>query len=222
MKHRLFAVAAVFLVTASIASAQWIEVGDAGSSVPGAQGTGASPNQTLNTIGGSIFSTGDADFFVINIVNAALFSATTVGGSSLDTMLYLFDMNGNPVYLNDDAAGGASLQSSLPAGNLLGPQLAGLYIVGISLSNVDPVNFSNQLLFASALFSTDLRGPAACVLGPVTGVLNSSSFPESGAYTITLTGAETALAIPEPTTTALLVTCGIGALFVSQRRRLRS
>jgi hypothetical protein len=211
-------VAIAFSINASIAFAQIVEVGDAGSSVPGAQGTGAVAHQPLLTIAGGIMPAGDADFFVINITNPALFSATTIGGSLLDTMLYLFDMNGNPVYLNDDATGGASLQSMLPTGNLWGPQLAGTYILGISLSSVDPVSISNQLLFASALFSTDVRGPAPGAIGPVAGVLDSSSFPEFGAYLITLTGAETALAIPEPTTTALLATCAVGALIALRRR----
>ena len=218
---RIAAVAVALFISASIASAQWVEVGDAGTTVLGAQGTGSVANQPLLTISGGITPAGDADFFVINIFNPALFSATTVGGSMLDTMLYLFDMNGNPVYLNDDATGGAGLQSLLPTGNLWGPQVAGTYILGISLSSVDPVSISNQLLFASALFSTDVRGPAPGAIGPVAGVLESSTFPEFGAYLVTLTGAQTALAIPEPTTTALLVTGAVGALIALRRRARR-
>jgi hypothetical protein len=211
---RLAIGAAAFFITASLALAQnYNETGDAGSTVPGAQNTGAS--NPLNTITGSLFSNGDADFYVINITNFATFSATTVGGSTMDTMLYLFDINGNPIYLNDDASNGLSLQSTLPPGSPLGPQANGLYIVGISLSAVDPVNGSNQLLFAPPVFSTDLRGPSGA-LGPVTGTFDSNSDTEFGNYVITFTGAA---AVPEPSTVAFLLAGGIGALAFLRRRR---
>lgn len=213
--------AAALLITATISLAQtWVEVGDAGDSVPGAQGTGAAAGLPLNGISGTIFQNGDADFFVLSITNFAAFSATTVGGTNLDTMLYLFDINGNPIYLNDDAAGGKSLQSTLPAGSPIGPQSNGTYILGISLTNVDPVNLSNQLLFAAPVFSTDLRGPSGA-LGPVTGVFDTNKGLEFGKYAISLTGAATALAVPEPSTIALLFTGGLGAL-IAVRRRFRS
>jgi hypothetical protein len=210
---RLALGAAAFFITASLALAQnYNETGDAGSSVPGAQTTGA-PGP-LSTITGTLFSNGDADFYVINITNFAAFSATTVGGSTMDTMLYLFDANGNPIYLNDDDSGGLSLQSTLPPGSPLGPQANGLYIIGISLTAVDPVNSSNQLLFAPALFSTDLRGPSGA-LGPVTGTFDSNPDTEFGNYIITFTGTA---AVPEPSTVAFLLTGGLGALAFLRRR----
>lgn len=213
--------AAALLITASLSLAQtWVETGDAGSSVPGAQGTGVVSGQPLNTINGSLFQNGDADFYVLNITNFSAFSATTVGGSKIDTMLYLFDSSGNAIYLNDDAAGGLTIQSTLPAGSAIGPHANGTYILGISLTNVDPVNLSNQLMFNPAVFSTDLRGPSSAV-GPVTGIFDTNKGMELGPYSIMLTGAATALAVPEPSTVALLFTGGLGAL-IALRRRYRS
>lgn len=227
MKNRTFpshwlslSVSAACLVFSGALHAQHVEVGDAGSSATTAQGTGNVAGQALTTIGGTLSLTGDADFYLINISTPSLFSATTVGGTLVDTQIYLFTLAGAPVYLNDDA-NGASLQSLLPAGSFLGPQAPGTYILGISVSGVDPVNSSNQTLFAPATFSTDVRGPASNTFGTVAGVFDNSSFSDSGAYSIALTGAMTSV-VPEPSTTALLLA---GAVFVgaaAMRRRNRS
>ena len=209
---RSLSVFALSLLAAGTLHAQnYAEVGDAGASVGGAQATGSG---TLTTITGSILNGFDGDFFYINITNAATFSATTVGnGNTLDTLLYLFTVNGNPVILNDDAPGGASAQSTLPAGSFT--LAIGRYIIGISLSGAEPINAANQQLFADGVFSTDIRGPRAGALGPVTGV-SQSSFPGAGTYTIQLTSATGA--IPEPSSIALLATAGIGGLVLLRRR----
>ena len=194
------------------------ETGDAGANLSGAQGTGATSGQALTTISGSILNGFDGDFFYITVSNPAAFSITTVGGSTLDTMLFLFTLAGNPVFLNDDAPGGASLQSNLPAGTF-SSLAAGTYIVGISLSGAEPINSGNQPLFADGVFSTDIRGPRPGALGPVTGV-TGATFSETGAYSITLTGAQTA--IPEPSSLVLLAGSGIGTLLLLRRRIRRS
>jgi metal-dependent amidase/aminoacylase/carboxypeptidase family protein len=87
---------------------------------------------------------------------------------------------------------------------------------------VDPVNSTNQTMFAPAVFSTDVRGPASNTFGTVAGLIDNSSFTDFGAYSISLTGAATALAVPEPSANALLAA---GAVFVGAaalRRRRRS
>lgn len=216
---RPLAVAALSVLAAGALHAQtYTEIGDAGASVPGAQGTGSSAGNPLSAITGTILNAFDGDFFVITITNPSIFSATTVGGSSLDTMLYLFTMNGTPIYLNDDAQGGASLQSTLPSGHPSGPLSIGTYIIGISLSGAEPINAQNQQLFADGVFSTDIRGPRMGALGPVTGV-TQAFFSETGAYTIQLMGAATAVAIPEPSSIALLAFSGLGGLLLLRRAR---
>lgn len=201
------------------AHAQYVEVGDAGSAPAAAQGTGSVAGQALATIAGTISATADADFYVITIASPSLFSATTVGGTLVDTQIYLFTLDGAPVYLNDDA-NGTSTQSLLPGASVLGPQAAGTYILGISVSGVDPVNSTNQTLFAPAIFSTDLRGPASNTFGTVAGVIDNSAFADAGAYSISLTGAGTALAVPEPSMGALLLAgiVGLGAARLRRRR----
>lgn len=219
-RHTLpLVISAACLTFTGALHAQHVEVGDAGSSATTAQYTGSVAGQALASITGTIGATADADFYLINIFDPGLFSATTIGGTGVDTQIYLFTASGAPIYLNDDA-NGTSLQSTLPLGSVLGPQSAGSYILGISVSGVDPVNSTNQTLFAPALFSTDLRGPASNTFGTVAGVIDNASFADAGAYSITLTGAFSAAAVPEPSTQALLFA---GAAFVGaaalRRRR---
>src|ERR1035441_6559400 len=103
----LFAVAASVALVSSASALTWIEVGDAGQSIATSQ-TPIPAGQPLNSIFGSFLSTSDVDIFTIFISNPALFSATTVLGTStlIDTSLFLFNSSGLPVYMNDDARGG--------------------------------------------------------------------------------------------------------------------
>ena len=197
-------------------AATYTETGDAGQTPSDAQNTGPS-GQPLSAIFGTIFSGTDADVFVINITDPTNFSATTVNGAtSLDTALFLFNMNGQAVYANDDA-NGMSLGSTLPTGNQFGPMDAGLYYIAISLSGNEPVNFANQLMFTQEINSTDVRGPNSAVNGSWSDFDGNTSFPEMGAYEIDLTGTA---AVPEPTTTALLFfVIGAAGLGVVRRRR---
>ncbi|MGH9693742.1 MAG: PEP-CTERM sorting domain-containing protein [Bryobacteraceae bacterium] len=201
-------------------AATYTEIGDAGQTPGDAQYTGPG-GQPLSAIFGSIFSGTDADVFVINITDPANFSATTVNGTtSLDTALFLFNMNGQAVYANDDDPNGMSLGSTLPTGSQFGPMAAGLYYIAISLSGNEPVNFANQLMFTQEINSTDVRGPNSAVNGSWSDFDGNTSFPETGAYEIDFTGAQTA-AVPEPTTTALLfIVIGAAAVVAVRRRRV--
>ncbi len=212
----LAAVALATLVGAGSANAQtYAESGDAGQTLSTAASTAAfgSPSfgQPLTSVTGTIgFSTAggasDADLYRIFITNPSTFSASTVGNSTLDTSLFLFDLNGRAIIANNDA-NGTTLQSTLAAGNAtLSALPAGLYYLGIALSGADAINSASQLLFNQGL-STDTR-TAASGVNPVTlsTFTNNVDFNETGAYGITLTSAT---AVPEPSTWAL---SGIGAL----------
>jgi hypothetical protein len=215
----LFAVVASVALVSSASAITWIEVGDAGQTIATAQ-TPTPANQPLNNIFGSFSSTSDVDIFTIFISNPALFSATTVLGTStlIDTQLFLFNSSGAPVYMNDDDSGGGTIQSTLPAGNALGPQTAGIYYIAISLSDNEPVNLNNQLLFALGS-TTSVRGP-----NPIANPKLLSSWDASGvapgstigAYQINLTGAST---IPEPSIIALSAIGTLGILRIARRRR---
>lgn len=215
----LIAVVASVALVSSASAVTWTEVGDAGQSIATSQST-APPGQVLSSIFGSFLSATDIDIFTISITNPAAFSATTLVGTNgaLDTQLYLFNSSGRPVYMNDDDAGGLSLQSTLPAANALGPQTAGIYYLAITLSDNEPVNLVNVFLFQSGL-STDVRGPNPVATGPLanwdsSGVAGDSPF--AGGYQINLTGAMT---VPEPSTIALCAIGTFGILRIVRRRK---
>ncbi len=208
------AAAAALLASVPAQAVTYSEVGDAGLSPGSAQQTVA-PAGPLTNIFGSLGSSIDADVFVIRISNPATFSASTVNaGSSVDTQLFLFTLAGAPLFGNDDAPGGATFQSLLPAGTAasLAP---GLYLLGISLSGHEPVNSISQLLFDNSGLSTDVRGPAASLQPPLLSTFDGGGFGSGGSYDIQLTGA--VAAIPEPAS-ALLFALGGAALLAARRR----
>lgn len=221
-----FAFTAAALLAANTAHAVvYTEIGDAGRTLPTAQGTGAG-TQPLTQIFGSLLNAGDVDLYVINITNPAAFSASTVNtitnNGTADTALFLFNSQGRPIYANDDDSGGLSLGATLPTGTVT---VAGIYYLAVSLSSAEPVNFANLNLFAYATTSTSTRGPNPNAANTSLADWDTSNVNGAGttfpaSYQIDLTGTSTA-AVPEPTTLALLALGAIGAA-VTVRRRLKS
>ncbi|MBL0088159.1 MAG: hypothetical protein IPP44_16515 [Ideonella sp.] len=217
-------VASTLIAGPSVASV-WTEQGDAGQTQATAQQTYSNgPAASLDSIGGSFGSMFDVDLYLIHIVNPGAFSATTVGGTLMDTQLFLFSLGGAGIYMNDDDPlyamdANSFLLSTLVAGSVLGPVAEGFYLLGISLNGNDPTNGapSNDLLFASGL-STEIRGPngsiSPAVLGGFTGTTN---FDEQGAYTIKLTGVS---AVPEPAS-GLLAALASGLCVLVSRKGSR-
>jgi hypothetical protein len=96
----------------------------------------------LDSITGTISEPNDFDFYQITIAEGETFSATTVGGASFNTQLFLLDQLGFVLASNDDSQG--TLQSTLST-----QPGAGTFFVGISSFNNDPVGnpvigFSNN------------------------------------------------------------------------------
>lgn len=227
LRQSLVLLATVCLATSTAYGVVYTEVGDAGRLRNTAQPTGAG-NQPLTAIFGNLLNFGDIDLFVITITNPLTFSASTVNaltsGAGMDTSLFLFDVNGRPLYANDDDLSGTTLTSSLPAGSLLGPQVAGTYYLAISLSSAEPVNFANIALFILGA-STSLRGPNPIATGPLTdwdtSQVNGFNTTFPGPYQIDLTGTSNSV-VPEPTTVALSVFGALGLIALARKRRLQS
>jgi hypothetical protein len=166
-------------VAASAYGQTWNETGDAPDSLATAQivvGSGS-----LASIAGTIGAASDVDLYEFQICDFANFSATTVGQTTLDTQLFLFDANGLGVTSNDDSQGVG--QSTITALNLASN---GIYYIAISVYNRDPVS-SGGLIFNPPQFPTEQgpNGPGAA--SPLSG-WNSTTFT-TGTYSIALTGA---------------------------------
>jgi hypothetical protein len=162
------------------------EIGDAGDLRATANDMGAAP---VTTITGSFTDASDADVYRICLTNGTSFSATTVGATTLDTQMFLFDSQGYGIYANDDSGG--TRGSLLPAQHRFSPRAGGEYFLGISSFNRDPQssqgeifqdNFS-RMLYPDAIVDAQGFGAAE----PLSGWAGRASGPP-GTYRITLTG----------------------------------
>ena len=115
------------------------EVGDAGDLRVTANDMGDS---AVTHIYGSLTDASDADLYRICLSDGASFSATTVGLTTLDTQLFLFDTNGYGVYANDDWVTRAS---NLPANHRFSPRAGGEYYLAISQYNRDPQSSQGEI-----------------------------------------------------------------------------
>jgi hypothetical protein len=165
------------------------EAGDAGDLPATAQDlTGAG----VDTINGTVAGSSDIDMYRVCVDGAGTFSASAVGGTEVDTQLFLFDPSGRGVYANDDHALGV-VQSLLPAGHELTPQAPGHYYLAVGAYNLDPLGAGNPIFG----LGTGVVGPVGLGGGePVSGWGGRPGGP--GPYTLTLTGAQCA---PPPDTT---------------------
>lgn len=163
------------------------ENGDAGDLPSTAQdlGSGAVPS-----IFGSFSSGGDVDVYRVCLSDGPSFFASTVGFTTLDTQLFLFDSNGRGVYSNDDASIGVR-GSRLPSGHRFSPSAPGEYFIAVSSFNNDPQSNAGEIfpdLFSSSLYPDGIVN-AAGVGGdePIVSWSGPTRGPP-GLYRITLTG----------------------------------
>lgn len=173
----VLATAAVLLMAPHAHAAS--EAGDAGNLPAGAQDLTA---QSVVEIDGTFAAPDDIDIYKLCLPGGGGFSASTVGGTAVDTQLFLFDSAGLGVYGNDDD--GSSRQSTLPAGHPLTPQGGGDHYLAVGPFNLDPSS-GGGVIFPALASVFAPTGPGASQ--PVTEW--SGRLSGAGAYRITLTGA---------------------------------
>lgn len=159
----------------------WFEQGDAGDLPETAQSTGSG---TLTEIQGNL-DVNDVDMYAIYITDPSAFSASTVGGATWDTQLWLFDADGKGVVSEDDTGG---LQSTIDNTNGCIPE-PGVYYLAITRFNKDPLGCNDGFLW---LFNDNNCANGSESTSRVASWTTSSA--AAGAYTITLTGVEGATA----------------------------
>jgi hypothetical protein len=175
------ALAALSLLLLAPAAGAAVEDGDAGDLPATAQDLSA---EGVERIDGVAADGSDVDMYRLCVSGGGSFSASAVGGTAVDTQLFLFDSAGRGVYANDDDRDGV-LQSRLPSGHALTPQVEGEYLLAVGVYNLDPFS-PTGLIFPTAPGVVGATEPGAA--DPVTGW---SGRPDvGGAYTLFLTGAE--------------------------------
>jgi hypothetical protein len=160
-----------------------LEIGDAGDLPETSQST---PSGALSVIDG-VLGADDVDMYAIYLPNPAAFSATTVGGASFDTQLWLFGADGKGIAFNEDSSGGLQSTIDNSSGCLTG-RPAGVYYLAISRFNRSAQGCRNQLIWNITPYDT-VRCPdgpdAAYRVNGWSGLTNPG-----GVYTITLTNAQ--------------------------------
>jgi hypothetical protein len=184
MRRLAVAFALVLLFGAGQAMAfTWGEVGDAGD-LPGSAQTPTGAG-ALTSIAGAVAS-GDADMYLIHIFDLASFGATTVGGASFDTQLWLFDTAGNGVTFNDDSA--ASLRSTLTNAFV---SSTGNYYLALSGFDYDALDSGGNQIWLDTPFSSERAPDGPGAGNPIDHWGGTSS---GGDYEIFLSGVDAAAA----------------------------
>lgn len=137
----------------------------------------------------------DNDMFAICVSDPATFGASTVGGATWDSQLFMFDAGGFGVLHNDDDPndfGGATPQANIVNALANVPFTSGgLYYLLITGFNRDPMDNTNAILWndddGAGNYNTVRAPDGPGAANPIALYVGGGN--AGGAYTITLTGA---------------------------------
>jgi len=210
-------IALALAVPSSALAVPFVEVGDAGSTIPGAQnlGTISGPNTITGNLAPAAFAPYDADIysFVVTTIGPprpvyiSTFPGTTpyTGGGTLDTMLQLYDGAGKGIVANDDIITGYNTDSYLTA---LLP--AGTYYLAISGFQYLPQDVFNRSIFPL------MNGSGLAPSDPLAGPLHH--FTQLNDQGLTAGPYEINVLVPEPGTLLALAVGLLGAAAWSRRK----
>jgi hypothetical protein len=135
----------------------------------------------LGAIAGDL-SASDVDMYAFDICEPSAFSATTVGGTTTDTQLFLFDSSGRGVAFNDDSS--ATLQSTITSLFVPG---AGSYYLAVSRFDRDAIDEGGMALWLDTPYGVERAPDGPGALNPVAGW--DATTVAAGGYRIALAGA---------------------------------
>jgi hypothetical protein len=176
------ALAILSLLALAPAASAAVEQGDAGDLPASAQDLTA---QATERIDGGLAEGTDVDMYRLCLDGSGSFSASAVGGTAVDTQLFLFDSAGRGLYANDDDRDGV-LQSRLPAGHALTPLAQGEYLLAVGVYNIDPFSAGGPIFpldGGPGVFGPSEAGGADPVIG-----WGGRPGGSGGAYALSLTG----------------------------------
>jgi hypothetical protein len=187
MRTHLLLVSCI-LTGAALTAQTWTETGEAGNlpataQIPAGAGALAQIDGNIDDPSEPNGAGNDRDMYLIQIDNPAAFTATTVGGTALDTQLFLFGQGGLGVTFNDDTS--TSTQSAI-TGQFVAA--AGLYYLAVSRFDRDATGLGDEI-WADTPFTTERQpdGPGAANAIDDWNGLGATGI--TGAYSIFLTGA---------------------------------
>lgn len=161
----------------------YLESTDSGDLPASASAVEGGPGPVARILGN--FGTGtDSDMYYIEICDIDSFSASTVGNTTIDTQIWLFNEAGNGVVFNDDQSNVTPVvrQSFISNAQVFSN---GRYYLAISAYNRDPIDAGGALLWNNTPFDGQRApdGPAAA--SPIAAWTGSGG---TGGYVISLTG----------------------------------
>ncbi len=209
-------VVAFAMTTNSAQAAYYIEgtggTGDAGELLGTSQNTtGVGAFQGI--IGRLALNPAHVDLYRIYATGGA-FSASTNGGATFDTQLFLFDALGMGVIGNDDISG-SNVQSSFST-----TLTAGFYYIGISAYNNDPLSSGGAIFTDNFPGVNTPTGPGAAfaLSGWIGG---SAGTGRGGEYTINIEGASFGDSVHPTPAPAGVVLFGLGFAGLGMFRSFR-
>lgn len=176
------------------------EMGDAGQLLRTAQTVNSPTSEVaFDAISGNLNPETDVDLYQLFLTEGQPFTASTVGGTSINTQLFLFDSNGLGLFANTDSVG---FQSTLPLYQPFIPDRSGIYYLGISSYDNDPRSSQGDIF--DAVETPNGSGAAFSLSGwdefPLIPTVRSAS----GVYTITLNSRREGLQVQPGRTLALV------------------
>lgn len=184
--------AALTLTAFTLPAQTWTEVGAGSTSTSSETPLGRGP---LTSIQGTLAAGQAADIYLVHVDDPATFRASTAGGASFDTQLWVFDVDGRGLTFRDDDAGSGL---STVSGQFLG---GGTVLIAVSEYDNDPLDSTGVELWNDTPYAIERQpdGPGAGNVFTQWSGTSATARP----YTLTLAGASFAAeASPQDTQVA--------------------